>query len=183
MRFERTKIWSSSSEFFLLSWWNLDFKHFSPKEICLQGKEGKRFKDWNVQKVQLIKTSKNFLHCWRKSTNRQKFGMVVRSINWYSINCPDELLGIVSTLICCVYLIYDGASKFHRVITCIGIFAKCSSFDLPLTSTMLWSIARRSSSSALNLDCYKSLDGQSTFTLFYKMNCQPNQRTSCTPLT
>ena len=43
--FQKTKIWSSSSEFFLFSQQNLDFKHSLDAKMSLKEKENKRFKD------------------------------------------------------------------------------------------------------------------------------------------
>ena len=39
------KIQSSSNEFFLFSWRNLDLKHSSDLEMSLKDEENKRFKD------------------------------------------------------------------------------------------------------------------------------------------
>ena len=64
--FQRTKIWSSSSEFVLFSRRNLAFKHSSDAEMSLKEGENKIFKYWDVQIDRLIAIPKNTLHRQRR---------------------------------------------------------------------------------------------------------------------
>ena len=57
--FKKIKIQSSSVEFFLLPTQNFVFKHSLDMELSLEENQNKRLKDCVVQKVQLIKKSKN----------------------------------------------------------------------------------------------------------------------------
>ena len=63
-----------------------------------------------------------------------------------------------------VHRIYDGASRFRRVIVYTRIVVKCSLFDFSWAPTMRPYVAFRNLSSALNLDRYNSLDGRLGFT-------------------
>ena len=53
--FWKTTIQRSSYEFFHLIWWNIDFKHSLDAELSLKEDQNKRFKDFVVWKVRLIK--------------------------------------------------------------------------------------------------------------------------------
>ena len=83
------------------------------------------------------------------------------------------MLGVKLMPLICVQRIHDGASRFHCIILHIRIVVRCLSFDLPLTPTILPCVFQRSSSIALNLDCYNSLGGRLRFTLFNNTNHHP----------
>ena len=65
--------------------------------------------------------------------------MVLQSASSSLINGSDEMLE--SMFLSCVSQIYDGASKFHRIIMYTQIVVKCSRFDLLHIPTMLPHVA------------------------------------------
>ena len=78
-------IQSWSGQFFL---WKLYFKHCTCMKMSLEEEENRRFKDWNVQMVGSIETSKNALHCQgeRVCVNRHTLGMTVWFHDWSLIS-------------------------------------------------------------------------------------------------
>ena len=56
--FRKTKIQSSSNKFFLLSRWNLDFKHSVNVKMSLEEEENKIFKYYAIQKFWSIKNQR-----------------------------------------------------------------------------------------------------------------------------
>ena len=66
-RIKKLKLWSSSSEFFLLPGWNLNFKQTLDMKMSLEEEESKRFTEYDVEKVRLIKKIQE----WFTSSQRE----------------------------------------------------------------------------------------------------------------